>query len=120
VTELLSVGCFYAGPLPARPQDVLGFAAGRTRVNPRVAEGQSLETSPTVHIQDAEYPFELFYNINLRPWLSIAPLVQYISHAGGTSAYPDIWVLGGLVMTTGRVTCEGIPGEEYTRCVAAR
>lgn len=100
VTELLSVGGFYAGPFRARPQDVLGFAAGRSRVNPRVAQGQVLENSPTVPVQDAEYPFEIFYNINFTPWLSIAPLVQYVSHAGGTSAYADVWVLGANIAVT--------------------
>jgi porin len=97
VTELLSVGCLYAGPWRARPQDVLGLALGRTRVNPRVAEGQSLLNSPTVPVQDAEYPVELFYNINFTPWLSIAPLVQYVSHPGGTSAYGDVWVVGANI-----------------------
>lgn len=100
VTELLSVGCFYAGPLAVRPRDVLGFAAGRTRVNPRVAEGQSLLNSPNAPVQDAEYPFEVFYNINFTPWLSIAPLVQYISHPGGTNAYADVWVVGANVGVT--------------------
>ena len=43
---------------------------------------------------------ELFYNVNFTPWLSIAPLVQYISHPGGTSAYADVWVVGANIGIT--------------------
>jgi hypothetical protein len=85
---------FYAGPFGARHQDTLGLAVGRTRVNPRVAEGQRLlnstGTSAPVPVQDAEYPVELFYNIHFTPWLSFAPLLQYVIHPGGTNVYPDV------------------------------
>jgi porin len=73
-------------------------------VNPRVAEGQRLlngtGVSPPVPVQDAEYPVELFYNINLTPWLSVAPLVQYVSRPGGTSGHPDVVVLGANIGVT--------------------
>jgi porin len=45
ITELLSLGMFFAGPFSARRPDTLGLAVGRTRVNPRVAEGQRLQNS---------------------------------------------------------------------------
>ena len=105
VSELLSVGLFYTGPWRARPLDVLGFAVGRTRVNPRIAEGQRLTNSigtlaKPVPVQNAEYPFELFYNFNIRPWLSVSPVVQYISHPGGVSAYSDVVILGANIGIT--------------------
>ncbi len=104
ISELLSVGLFYTGPVSARPQDILGFAVGRTRVNPRVAEGQRLlngtGVSPPVPVQGAEYPIELFYNFNVRGWLSLSPLIQYISHPGGSSAYSDVVVLGANIAIT--------------------
>lgn len=104
ITQLLSLGMFYAGPFGARPRDTLGLAVGRTQVNPRVAEGQRLQngtaTGPSVPVQDAEYPIELFYNIHFTPWLAISPLVQYIVHPGGTNAYPDVVVVGANIAIT--------------------
>jgi porin len=102
--QLLSLGLFYAGPFTGRPQDVLGFAVGRTLVNPRVAEGQQLQnssaTSPPVPVQNAEYPIELFYNFNIRPWLSVAPVLQYVGHPGGTNVYPTVVILGANLAIT--------------------
>ena len=104
ITELLSLGMFYAGPFGARRQDTLGLAVGRTRVNPRVAEGQRLQNSTgasaPVPVQSAEYPVELFYNIQFTPWLSVSPLVQYVIHPGGTSGYPDVVVVGANIAVT--------------------
>jgi carbohydrate-selective porin OprB len=31
-------------------------------------------------VQDAEYPVELFYNINFTPRLAVSPAVQYVIH----------------------------------------
>ncbi len=98
VRELLSVGLFYDGPFAARPQDVLGIAAGRTRVNPRIAQGQRL--LGTVPVQTCEYPFEIFYTLSLRPWLSIAPLVQYVGRPGGSGSYPDAVIVGANLAVT--------------------
>jgi porin len=98
IGELISLGLLYTGPFDARPQDVLGFAAGRTRYNPRAAANWSLQNAnganPPVPIPNAEYPFEVFYNVNVARWLSLCPLVQYIHRPGGTSANPDAVVLG--------------------------
>ena len=106
VTELLSVGLFYTGVFRARPLDMFGFAVGRTQVNPRVAEGQRLINSSggalakPVPVQNAEYPCEVFYNFNIRPWLSVSPVLQYISHPGGSSAYSDVVILGANIGVT--------------------
>ncbi len=98
LSQLLSVGVFDVGGLPSRPRDVFGLAVGRTRVNPRVADGQQLQnaagTLPPVPVQDAEYPVEVFYNCMLTTWLSVSPAVQYIIRPGGTEANHDVLVLG--------------------------
>jgi porin len=97
ILELFSAGFFIQGPFAARPRDVLGFAAGWTHVNPRVAEGQELQNAqgnaPVVPVQNAEYPFEVFYNCNATRWLSVAPVLQYVHHPGGTDA-GDVVVVG--------------------------
>jgi porin len=98
ISELFSIGLFFQGPLAQRPRDVLGVAAGWTRVNPRVADGQELQNaqpgSAPVAVQNAEYPFEVFYNVNATRWLSLAPVLQYIRRPGGTGANPDVVVVG--------------------------
>jgi len=98
ISELFSAGLFFEGPFAQRPRDVLGFAVGWTRVNPRVADGQQLQNAqggaPPVAVQNAEYPVEVFYNINATRWLSLAPLLQYVRRPGGTSANPDVVVVG--------------------------
>ena len=98
ISQIFSLGLLYTGPFDARPQDVLGFAAGYTQVNPRVADGQKLQNQTgagaPVPVQNAEYPFELFYNINATRWLSISPAIQYIYRPGGTSANPNVVVVG--------------------------
>lgn len=104
LSELLSLGLLYTGPFSSRPLDVVGFAVGRTRVNPRVAEGQQLQnssgTGAPVPVQDAEYPIEIFYNFNLTPWLSVEPLLQYVVHPGGTNVYPNVLVAGANIAIT--------------------
>jgi porin len=84
--NMLRLSPVLTGPFNARPQDVLGIAAGRTHVNPRLAEGQRLQNASTtntpVPVQNSEYPFKIFYNFNVTRRLSISP-------AGGTRAYPN-------------------------------
>jgi porin len=98
ISQLLSIGIFDVGRLPSRPRDVFGFAVGRNRVNPRVADGQRLQnasgTLPVVPVQNAEYPVEMFYNCRATAWLSLSPAVQYIIRPGGTNANHDVLVLG--------------------------
>jgi len=98
LTQLLSVGLLYNGPFASRPKDVLGVAVGRTKVNPRVADGQSLHNStgltPPVAVQNAEYPFEIFYSFAATSWLTLGPALQYVYRPGGTSANPNVLVIG--------------------------
>ena len=98
ISQTLSAGLLYAGPFAARPKDTLGFAAGWTKVNPRVADGQALQNSagatPPVAVRNAEYPFELFYSVVATPWLTLGPALQYIYRPGGTSANPNVVVVG--------------------------
>lgn len=98
LSQTVSVGLLYAGPFAARPKDLLGFAAGWTKVNPRVADGQTLlngaGATPPVAVQNAEYPFELFYSFVATPGLALGPALQYVYRPGGTSANPNVLVVG--------------------------
>jgi porin len=97
IDQLITVGLFYTGPFDARPQDDLGFAVGRTRVNSRVADGQRLQNGiglGPVAVQTSEYPVELYYSIHATPWLMMRPNLQYIHHPGGTGERENAVVLG--------------------------
>ena len=98
ISQIVSAGLLFAGPFADRPKDLLGLAAGWTKVNPRVADGQALQNgagaSPPVAVQNAEYPFELFYSFLATPWLTLGPALQYIYRPGGTSANPNVVVVG--------------------------
>jgi len=104
LSQIVSLGLIVAGPFDARPKDTLGVAAGWTKVNPSVTEGQRLLNSagqsPPLPLQNAEYPVELFYSFVATPWLTLGPALQYIYRPGGTSANPNVVVIGlnfGLV-----------------------
>ena len=98
ISQTLSAGLRYAGPFASRPKDVTGFSAGWTKVNPRVADGQRLQNgagqNPPLPVQNAEYPFELFYSFVATPWLTLGPALQFVYRPGGTSADPNVVVVG--------------------------
>jgi porin len=104
LSQIVSLGVIVAGPFDDRPKDTFGFAAGWTKVNPSVAEGQRLLNAagqnPPLPVQNAEYPFELFYSFVATPWLTLGPALQYIYRPGGTPFNPNVVVIGlnfGLV-----------------------
>jgi porin len=105
IDELAALGLFYVGPLDWRPQDDLGFAMGRSHVNGRLAAAQqAYDTSALpgaglsglspLPVQGSEYPFELFYSLNLTPAATLRPDLQFIHQPGGTAAHRDAVVLG--------------------------
>jgi porin len=104
IDQLISVGIFYTGPFDARPRDDLGFAAGRTHVNGRVADDQALRNAAdmeSVPLPGSEYPLELYYSINAACrstpatcGMTLRPNIQYILRPGGTSQNTDVVVIG--------------------------
>lgn len=93
VDRQLAVGLFLTGPLSSRPQDQLGLALGQTRVNPRAARSRRLDPMDGTRPR-SEYAAELFYRIQVTPWLKLSPNLQWIHHPGGQSGAGDITVLG--------------------------
>lgn len=87
----LTVGLTYMGAIAARPKDVIGFALGRTHVNPRAEE-----FSPIAHAfrPTAEYVGELYYGLDVEGWLTLRPNLQYIVYPGGLRQRSDVAVLG--------------------------
>jgi porin len=87
----VAVGGIYTGPFSFRPDDDIGFAAGTTHVNDRIANAEGNEGSDRQH---SEYVFELFYTVRPVRGLQVRPNVQYIIDPGGTSHNNDAVVLG--------------------------
>jgi porin len=79
-------GLNYKGLIPTRDNDVLGvgFAYGHLNNNPQ-GDGSS---NPGY-----EMVLETTYQIELTPWLSLQPDVQYVIHPSGTDI-PNAFVLG--------------------------
>lgn len=87
----LTLGLTYMGAFAARPKDVIGFAVGRTHVNPR---GQEFSPIPQALQPTAEYVGELYYGFNIAGWLTLRPNLQYVVHPGGLRQRGDVAVLG--------------------------
>ena len=71
ITHFWSVGGQYTGLIPTRDADVMGLGIARGLWR----GGLDIQTSNATEM-------ELYYNIVLTPWLSVAPSVQYIFNPG--------------------------------------
>jgi porin len=89
----LAAGLFWAGSIPGRPADDIGFGIARTHINSRAAEATVLAT-PGAERPKSEFASELYYSAHLMPWLVVRPNVQYVVDPGGLSRLPDVVILG--------------------------
>ena len=99
----LAAGLLYKGPFALRPADTLGFAIGRTHVNSRIADMETLvnDSKPgSVGVQGYEYVTELFYGVQLNRWLELRPNVQYVAQPGGIARNTSD-VIVGLKLSAG-------------------
>lgn len=93
----IAAGALYGGPCAGRPHDEVGLAIGRTHVNSRVADVETLQNvvgQGPVGVQNAEYVGELFYKAQATGWLTLRPDVQYIHDPGGVAKNADDLVVG--------------------------
>jgi porin len=92
-----AAGLLYKGPFALRPADTLGFAIGRTHVNSRIADMETLadDAKPgSVGVQGNEYVTEVFYGVQLNRWLELRPNVQYVAQPGGLARNTSDVVVG--------------------------
>ncbi len=81
-----SAGAQYKGLLPTRDEDVIGFGVAQgivSRFVKRIGETPHRETA-----------LELYYNIQVAPWLNISPDFQVILDPGGRGDGKDAFVAG--------------------------
>ena len=79
-----SVGAQYQGALPTRDDDMLGLGVAQGRMSHSADFTSSRETA-----------YEVYYNAQLAPWLSLTSSVQYILNPGGERDVDDA-VLAGV------------------------
>jgi porin len=82
-TQQLAV--WYKGPWAQRPQDQIGFGAGRYAYNRHVAANQD---------RDQEIDFELNYVYQYSPALMIRPNLQYVYQPNGLASRAESWIAG--------------------------
>jgi porin len=80
-----SLGFQYQGLLAGRDEDVLGLG---------FAQGVFTDEASVPFTADSESVLELYYGVLVRPWATISPGIQYISHPGGDRDVGDATVLG--------------------------
>lgn len=74
IAQYLGAGLAWTGALPTRDDDALGFGIFRAGFSDEAVTAEPHETV-----------LELFYRVQLFPWLSVKADVQYIINPGGTS-----------------------------------
>jgi porin len=100
-------GLRWQGLLPGRDQDALSLGVAYARIS---GDAQALDrdtrnfTGTHIPIRDHEAVVELNYAIQMAPWWTLQPDIQYVVHPGGdvadpadasgTSAIPNAWVVG--------------------------
>ena len=78
-----SVGAQYQGLIPTRDHDVLGFGVAQGVLSPHAGFTSATETA-----------YEVYYNAEVAPWLTVSPSVQVIDDPGGDRGARDSVVFG--------------------------
>jgi porin len=86
IEHFWSVAAQYAGLVPSRDKDVLGFG---------VAQGIFSDDYKYVSANiDRETVYELYYSIQAAPWLTISPDLQVVTNPGGHQDDRDAFIAG--------------------------
>lgn len=88
-------GLSFTGPFATRPDDVLGFAFGYDGISSGeqdLVRALNAAGGPAQPVPDYEMVAELAYQLQVTPWWTLTPDLQYIGHPGGSTAIPDAFV----------------------------
>ena len=91
------VGLNYRSPLPGRDTDFFGVGFTYTSLSEdarRLTSEANRLDNTHLPLPDYENIFEVTYQANLTPWLSVQPDLQYIVHVGGSPRYGNALVIG--------------------------
>ena len=95
----LEASVIYRGLIPNREADTFGAAFSQIGLSPDFDRASRRE-DPTAPKQDYESVIEVTYCVQITPWMSLQPDVQYIFHPGGSGDLDDEWVVGMRVGLT--------------------
>jgi porin len=84
-------GFNFNGFIPGRKNDVAGIAMGRSHVSDNFSDSQVLQGNAPY---TAETVFEATYKVQMAPWWTIQPDLQYIVTPGGEEGVHNATVLG--------------------------
>jgi porin len=87
VSFYVDAGLGLKGPLPNRPDDTLTFGFAYAKISSDVAAADR-DVLPAVVVRDYEAVFELSYALQVAPWWTVQPDLQYIVHPNG-GQHPD-------------------------------
>lgn len=85
ITDFWSFGFQYQGLFEGRDDDVLGVG---------FAHGTFSDESSITYTNDYESAFEVYYNVQVAPWMAVSPDFQYVTNPGGDSSIGDAVVFG--------------------------
>jgi len=91
VDYYIESGFNFTGFIPGRGSDVGGIAMARSHVSDDYGIAQSREGNPS---SSAETVVEATYKVQLAPWWSLQPDLQYIITPSGVEGSPNATVLG--------------------------
>ena len=91
VDGYVDAGFNFTGFIPGRPDDVAGVAAACSLISSDFSDAQALQGAPR---STSETAIEATYKIQVAPWLSIQPDVQYIINPSGVTGSRDAFVAG--------------------------
>ncbi len=90
----VSGGIQYVGLIPERDKDRSIFGVAYGRYSRDLASQQASLSQPQ---ETYEMVLEWSYQIQVNPWLTVQPDVQYIINPGATGTLSNAWVLGAVV-----------------------
>ncbi len=93
IENLIQVGLIYRGPFASRPDDTVGLAAARLKVNDSYSRNAellnasqgvtSMDDARYIPEQKREYSYEINYGYQATKWLMVRPNLQYVKYPGG-------------------------------------
>jgi porin len=83
-----SLGLSYTGPVPRRDKDVLGFGFAQQIDSDEFRRYRNPDAV-------SESVFELYYAIEIFPWLVVTPDIQYVNNPGGDGSVGQT-IAGGI------------------------
>ncbi|MBZ0139538.1 MAG: carbohydrate porin [Pseudorhodoplanes sp.] len=92
VSGYVDGGIGFKGPFAGRPNDLLTLGFAHSRLSRRLADldrDTLALNGPPYPIRSAETVFEASYILQLAPWWSVQPDIQYIARPGGNVPHPD-------------------------------